>query len=225
MIHTRDSKIIISWPCSALATPFRFWIFPYLSSLFFCSWKMSKKGIISNIYFNEHFEIETFSFHFFFFVRVRKVNIFFFTAFFEMFISLSLQPSLTTREKSFFFARIHVYPITLNYMYSLPNIVHCFLKLFLLFHYRNFPNMHTITSLASLQLHLGIHKQQRSCLNIQQASNRGDFLNDMKELFILTNMGWLVKTMHSFPYEMRVKTLSGPSQLYNPKLFQRYHIL
>ena len=85
--------------------------------------------------------------------------------------------------------------------------------------------MHTITSLVSLQLHLGIHKQQRSCLNIQQASNRGDFLNDMKELFILTNMGWLVKTMHSFPYEMRVKTLSGPSQLYNQKLFQRYHIL
>ena len=74
-------------------------------------------------------------------------------------------------------------------MYSLPNIVYCFLKLFLLFHYRNFPNMHTITSLVSLQLHLGIHKQQRSCLNIQQASNRGDFLNDMKELFILTNMG------------------------------------
>ena len=68
-------------------------------------------------------------------------------------------------------------------------------------------------------------KQQRSCLNILQASNRGDFLNDMKALFILTNMGWLVKTMHSFPYEMRVKTLSRPSQLYNQKLFQRYHIL
>ena len=176
------------------------------------------------MYISMNIEIETFSFHFFFLLGY-EVNIFFFTAFFEMFISLSLQPSLTTREKSFFFSRIHVYPITLNYMYSLPNIVHCFLKLFLLFHYRNFPNMHTITSLASLQLHLGIHKQQRSCLNIQQASNRGDFLNDMKELFILTNMGWLVKTMHSFPYEMRVKTLSGPSQLYNPKLFQRYHIL
>ena len=108
---------------------------------------MSKKGIISNIYFNEHFEIEAFSFHFFFFVRVRKVNIFFFTAFFEMFISLSLQPSLTTREKSSFFFQEFMLPsITLNYMYSLPNIVYCFLKLLVLFHYRNFPNMHTITS-------------------------------------------------------------------------------
>ena len=224
MTHTRDSEIIISWPCSTLATPFRFWIFPYFSSLsFFFSWKMRKKGIMLNVYFDEHWDRNIF--FSFFFLLGYEVNIFFFTAFFEMFISLSLQPSLTTREKSFFFSRIHVYPITLNYMYSLPNIVHCFLKLFLLFHYRNFPNMHAITSLASLQLHLGIHKQQRSCLNIQRASNRGDFLNDMKELFILTNMGWLVKTMHSFPYEMRVKTLSGPSQLYNPKLFQRYHIL
>ena len=34
---------------------------------------MSKKGIILNIYFNEHFEIETFSLNFFFVVvRVRS---------------------------------------------------------------------------------------------------------------------------------------------------------
>ena len=132
-------------------------------------------------------EIETFSFHFF--LLGYEVNIFFFTAFFEMFISLSLQPSLTTREKSFFFQEFMLPYYTQLHVLSLPNIVCCFLKLFLLFHYRNFPNMHTITSLVSLQLHLGIHKQQRSCLNIQQASNRGDFLNDMKELFILTNMG------------------------------------
>ena len=141
-----------------------------------------------------------------------------------MFISLYLQPFLTTREKSFL-SKNSCYPITLNYMYSLPNIVCCFLKLLLLFRYWNFPNMHAIKSFfpyndcenEAKTLKLEFIKQQHSCLNIQQASNRGDFLNDMKGLFILTNMGWLVKTMHSFPYEMRVKMLSRPSQLYNQK--------
>ena len=175
------------------------------------------------MYISMNIEIETFSFHFFF-VRVWSKYFLFYCVLWN--VHLFISPTFFNHQgEIFFFSRIHVYPITLNYMYSLPNIVYCFLKLFLLFHYRNFPNMHAITSLVSLQLHLGIHKQQRSCLNIQQASNRGDFLNDMKELFILTNMGWLVKTMHSFPYEMRVKTLSRPSQLYNQKLFQRYHIL
>ena len=175
------------------------------------------------MYISMNIEIETFSFHFFF-VRVWSKYFLFYCVLWN--VHLFISPTFFNHQgEIFFFFKNSCYPITLNYMYSLPNIVYCFLKLFLLFHYRNFPNMHTITSLVSLQLHLGIHKQQRSCLNIQQASNRGDFLNDMKELFILTNMGWLVKTMHSFPYEMRVKTLSRPSQLYSQKLFQRYHIL
>ena len=60
------------------------------------------------MYIAMNIEIETLILVIFFFLLGYEVNIFFFTAFFEMFISLSLQPSLTTREKSFFFSRIHV---------------------------------------------------------------------------------------------------------------------
>ena len=134
MTHTRDSEIIISWPSSALATPFRFWIFPFLSSLFCFSWKMSKKGIMLNVYFNEHWDRNIF-FSFFFWQGMNKY--FPFYGILLMFISLSLQPFLTTREESFL-SKNSCYPITLNYMYSLPDIVCCFLKLLLLFHYRNF---------------------------------------------------------------------------------------
>ena len=55
------------------------------------------------MYIAMNIEIETLILFIFFFLLGYEVNIFFFTAFFEMFISLSLQPSLTTREKSFFF--------------------------------------------------------------------------------------------------------------------------
>ena len=54
------------------------------------------------MYIAMNIEIETLILVIFFFLLGYEVNIFFFTAFFEMFISLSLQPSLTTREKSFF---------------------------------------------------------------------------------------------------------------------------
>ena len=130
------------------------------------------------MYISMNIEIETFSFHFFF-VRVWSKYFLFYCVLWN--VHLFISPTFFNHQgEIFFFSRIHV---TLAYytqlhVLSLPNIVYCFLKLFLLFHYRNFPNMHTITSLVSLQLHLGIHKQQRSCLNIQQASNRGDFLNE-----------------------------------------------
>lgn len=134
MIHTRDSKIIISWPCSALATPFRFWIFPYLSSLFFCSWKMSKKGIILNIYFNEHFEIEPFSFNFFVVVvRVRSKYFLFYCILWN--VHLFISPTFFNHQgEIFFFSRIHLtllHSITCNL--CLIYIVYCFLKLLSLF--------------------------------------------------------------------------------------------
>ena len=60
------------------------------------------------MYIAMNIEIETLILFIFFFLLGYEVNIFFFTAFFEMFISLSLQPSLTTREKSFFFQEFMV---------------------------------------------------------------------------------------------------------------------
>lgn len=61
-------------------------------------------------------------------------------------------------------------------------------------------------------------KRRKSCSRCsgkQQASNRGDFLNDIQELLNQTNMVWHVKTMHFFPWH---------NQLHNQQVFKQYHM-